>query len=131
MSGEGSEPEEVAKKSKRRWIRSSYGEPSSPVKLTEYVDRRWIAKAEERCGVRLGLILTASLTDPSYTYSPTPLPHGLRRPHGLLARPLPWSTACATRSCGPDWNAVAGSVSFKEIGPLLFPCFKFLILFSL
>jgi hypothetical protein len=59
------------------------------------------------------------------------LPHGLRRPHGPLARPLPWNTTCATCTCGLDQNAVAGLGSFKKISPLLFPCFKFLILFSL
>jgi hypothetical protein len=49
-------PEEVTKwKSKRRRIRSGYGEPSSPTKLIEHVDQRRIVEAEELCGGRLGL----------------------------------------------------------------------------
>jgi hypothetical protein len=47
-------PEEVAKwKSMRRRTRSGYGDPTSLAKSTEQVDRRGIAEAEERCGVRL------------------------------------------------------------------------------
>jgi hypothetical protein len=109
-------PEEVTKwKSKRRRTKSNTGGLSLPAKSTEQADRRHIAEAEEQYGVRLGLTLTALSTDPLYTPVPKPYVHGLRRPHGPLARPLLWSMAYAVRSCGSDREAVAGLVSFKEI----------------